>query len=86
MSIVCIGENLRVEKQAKPPGRKTDIYTVRAADDAGTVLGQIRWYGSWRCYVFCPEANTVFEQDCLRDIAGFLEKLKEGRKKKKEES
>jgi|SRR5690242_6889705 len=36
-------------------------------------LGEIRWFGRWRCYSFFPAADTVFERACLRDIATFCE-------------
>ena len=52
---------------------KTKIYQVMA--DTGTHLGDIKWYAPWRKYAFFPEPDTIYEQDCLRDIAGFLEKL-----------
>jgi hypothetical protein len=33
----------------------------------------VRWYGKWRQYAFFPMPNTVFERQCLRDIANFCE-------------
>ena len=53
---------------------KTKIYQVMA--DTGQHLGDIKWYASWRKYAFFPEPNTLYEQDCLRDIANFLEEIK----------
>lgn len=38
-----------------------------------TPLGEISWYSGWRCYVFKPLGGTVFEKQCLHDIAGFCE-------------
>jgi hypothetical protein len=40
----------------------------------GSPLGQISWFGRWRRYSFMPNASTVWEQDCLRCIAEFIEK------------
>lgn len=37
----------------------------------GESLGIVAWYAPWRKYCFHPGGNTVFEQDCLRDIATF---------------
>lgn len=34
-------------------------------------LGAIKWYSPWRKYAFLPHPDTVFEQDCLTDIATF---------------
>ncbi len=36
-------------------------------------IGIVHWYGPWRKYCYSPHANTVYEQDCLRDIAAFCE-------------
>lgn len=47
-------------------------------------LGTIKWYSAWRCYAFYPEANTIFEKDCLQDITDFIKNLMEERKKIKE--
>lgn len=42
--------------------------------DGDSILGQIEWYAPWRRYCFSPQSgNLVFEQDCLRDIAAFIE-------------
>ena len=35
-------------------------------------LGDVRWYGSWRQYCFYPEANTVFNVGCMKDINDFI--------------
>lgn len=45
-------------------------------------LGTIKWYGPFRQYSFLPEANTVFEQQCLLDITKFIHKLMLERKLK----
>lgn len=52
---------------------KTLVYQVLALDDHATSLGLIRWFARWRKYAFYPEANRVFEQTCLCDIADFCE-------------
>ena len=61
---------------------KTVIYKV-VSDTS--VLGEIRWYGPWRCYAFYPEMETVYEKKCLRDIADFCELLTTEHKAKKNE-
>lgn len=53
--------------------RKTDTWEVWSLDEASHV-GQVRWYSPWRKYCFFPSHETVFEQDCLRFIAEFVEK------------
>ena len=63
---------------------KTKIYEVLAkaaeAKEFEIVLGEIRWYGAWRKYAFFPMENTVYESDCLHDIAEFLKVLMKERK------
>ena len=51
---------------------KTKVWNVWPKED-GTILGVVKWYGSWRGYAFFPAPNTLFEKTCLRDIADFLE-------------
>lgn len=36
-------------------------------------LGEIRWHGAWRRYVFHPFSYTIYEKDCLRKLADFCE-------------
>jgi len=38
-------------------------------------LGEVKWFSRWRKYSFFPEPNTVFEKDCMLDIADFMELL-----------
>ena len=51
---------------------KTKRWIVTAKDDATDMLGEIQWFGRWRCYVFYA-FNAYFEWRCLRDIANFCE-------------
>lgn len=51
---------------------KTDTWEVWNLDQA-IHLGQIRWHPPWRKYCFFPAGECVFEQDCLRHIAEFIE-------------
>ena len=60
---------------------KTKIFDV-APKEGGNNLGQIRWFSHWRKYSFFPNASTIFEQQCLRDIAQVLGILMNERKKK----
>ena len=51
---------------------KTKSYKVLTKDHA-ILLGLIRFYPRWRKYAFYPLENTLYEEDCLRDIAQFCE-------------
>lgn len=58
-------------EQLANPGRKTGIWNVRSAS-SGAHLGTIRWYGAWRQYCFYPTEPTIFNTDCLVEIADRL--------------
>ncbi len=66
-----------------PPKPKTlTWWVVNKYDD--THLGWIGWFARWRKYSFFPKPETVYEEDCLRDIASFCEmKTKEHREEVK---
>lgn len=66
-------------KLKRPSWRKTDIYQV-VTKDGESLLGQISWWAPWRKYTFQPNANCVFETQCLMDIMVFLNTLMEERK------
>jgi hypothetical protein len=54
------------------PSGKTERWSVHAKQGGGA-LGEVKWYPGWRRYCFFPFAGTLYEQDCLRDIAAFCE-------------
>ena len=41
-------------------------------------LGDLDYYEQWKQWVFMPEMNTVYNVECLLDIADFLKQLNEG--------
>jgi hypothetical protein len=61
-------------------GRITKRFDVRSKRRDFS-LGEIAWHGAWRQYAFFPWMQTLFNRDCLRDIAEFLDKLMEERKR-----
>jgi hypothetical protein len=54
-----------------PKGRKTHVWLVHPK--TGGMLGEVRWYAPWRQYAFHPIPRTLYERQCLRDIADFCE-------------
>ena len=56
--------------QETPGTGKTKRFYVMTADRT-TDLGTIRFYPKWRKYAFYPNPDTLYEVDCLRDIAQF---------------
>lgn len=63
---------IKFDPVATPPGRKTAVWLV-VANQGDIELGVIMWSTGWRRYVFAPYKGTTYEQDCLRDIATFVE-------------
>ena len=59
------------EKRPRLEGRKTDVWDVVSL--RGAHLGEIYWYPQWRRYAFFPLPDTLFDVDCLEDIACFVE-------------
>lgn len=53
---------------------KTKVFMVRSLH-GGANLGEIRWYTTWRQYVFMPTRVTVWNTDCLDTISSFIVKL-----------
>lgn len=73
---------IRITETGTSASGKTKTWWVRS-EDGQDFLGEVKWYAPWRKYAFYPAAITIFEQDCLRDIASFIEeKTKEHRAKK----
>jgi hypothetical protein len=56
----------------QPPQRKTKVWTVWSLQSA-FYLGRVQWFSRWRRYCFFPNGQAAFEQDCLRDLAEFVE-------------
>ncbi len=62
---------ITIDYHGESASGKTSIWYVNNKD--GTPLGYIMWHGPWRKYCFAPRDKTIYEQDCLRDIANFCE-------------
>ncbi len=62
-------------------GAKTNVWHV-AAKGLNEKLGEIKWFSHWRKYAFFPSDGTVYEDDCLKDIAEFIEQQMIERKHK----
>ena len=75
-----ISEYLEVRRTTSYDG-KTGRYDVMAKRYPGMCLGEIRWFGRWRQYTFFPYPDSVFNNECLRDIAEFLDELMAARRK-----
>jgi hypothetical protein len=51
---------------------KTGRWLVEARDSVDR-LGEVKWHVPWRGYAFHAAAGSIFEEDCLREIAKFCE-------------
>jgi hypothetical protein len=61
-----------IEFRPVPHAGKTKRWEV-VTRNAGVVIGRIEWYSPWRQYTLAPAFPTRWEEDCLRDIATFIE-------------
>lgn len=59
------------------------MWDVLTTEDA-VELGEVRWHTPWRRYAFFAEVGTIFEQDCLRRIATFVEQQTQRRRADRE--
>lgn len=48
---------------------------------SGVRLGFINWYGPWRQYCFNPNSATIFNMQCLREIADICDNLTRNQRK-----
>lgn len=67
---------IEFQERIQDPKRKTKTSAVVPKGWGGRecdVLGEVKWFGRWRCYSFFPKESTVYERTCLRDIALFCE-------------
>jgi|SRR5882724_5634382 len=52
--------------------KKTRLWEVTAVA-SDEVLGIVSFWGAWRKYVFKPNAATLYDASCMREIADFTE-------------
>lgn len=67
------GKWIQFEKEPRAPNRKTETWCVvtNYHECMQSVLGVVKWHAPWRCYAFFPRPDTLYEQQCLHDIAEF---------------
>lgn len=66
---------MRLDLMPNQGGRITAQWRVTTNDGVGALLGLIKWHAPWRKYAFFPADGTLFEPDCLRDMASTLTEL-----------
>jgi hypothetical protein len=65
---------MRVTNLADLLKKKTGVWRIEAIQSSA-VLGGIKWYPAWRRYCFYPLADTIFDANCLWDIADFCARM-----------
>lgn len=61
--------------------RKTPIYYIFEFNT--NCIGEIKWYSPWRKFCFYPDKNTVWCDECLKEIMNFMLKINIDYKNKK---
>ena len=67
-------KHIRFEKTAQHKKTSEWVCLNKSENDD---LGVIKWYGSWRQYVFYPEREVLFSAGCLKSLALFMADLRE---------
>jgi hypothetical protein len=73
LTVTVNGRWVSFQLEDRRAGAKTDVWNVWSLKTPPFHLGRVKWFSSWRKYAFFPTSQTLYEQDCLRDIAGFIE-------------
>lgn len=57
----------------QPPKTKRWMVVTTGGEKevGGIVIGRVSWWGAWRSYAFFPNPQTLYEPQCLRDLAAF---------------
>ena len=70
----------------KNPNKRTRYFSiVQEYDgdvDTSDAIGDIKWNCGWRRYTFQPDANTVWDSECMQGIVDLLREINKEHKKK----
>lgn len=70
-------EYIDIELTGTSASERTNVWNVYTKPDRGhVILGEIRWLGRWRQYVFFPAYDTIYSAGCLEDIATFIKQVR----------
>jgi hypothetical protein len=62
---------LKFVMNQRPKEKKTDIWEIMSVQ-SGETLGEIRWWGAWRKYVFAPANKTIWDNKCMQEVQDFI--------------
>lgn len=54
------------------PTRKTPKYYI-FNNNGVDILGEIKWFSSWRKFCFYPSEATIWDSKCLNDVMTLLD-------------
>lgn len=66
------GTHIRFDLDANFRVGMTSVWRVLSRHDSGSLLGTVRWFGSWRKYAFHANSGLVLEEVCMTEISAFL--------------
>lgn len=67
---------LHFHKLKRKPGQKTDRREIREHMDQ-VVIGIVRFYPQWRCYIAEPKEGTIWSCECDTERGAFTKKQTE---------
>ena len=78
MSKIAIGKYMIAELIGDPKehSRRHPAYEIQNKK-SGDRLGLVAWYFRWKRMVFEPTEGALFDAECLRALAAFIEGIKE---------
>ena len=53
---------------------KTQMWAV-VNKSSDIEIGEIKWHGAWRQYIFEPINNSFYNNGCLKSILTFLDRI-----------
>lgn len=71
-NLIMISKWIEFVDWGKSDSGKTKMWGV-FTKDTSIELGEVKWFTKWRKYAFFPNTETIFEEECLRDISFFVE-------------
>lgn len=65
-----LSKYLKFNRMPPPEGGSTQVWAV-VSKSSDAHLGLVKWYAKWRQYCFFPRQGTIWNPDCLDEVAAF---------------
>jgi hypothetical protein len=72
LSVESVKKWVNITQVGLSPSGKTKVWHVTGKDGPNDGIGEIKWHGAWRKYVYYSD-EAFYDWDCLRLIAEFCE-------------